>query len=393
MGESVVVVSGGHDLAGVGSACEELVLFGCHLDSLDGVEKLAKLRSLRVLASTVSEISALRKCAALEDVEIVQCRVTDTAPLLDMPRLRRVKLLGNPLSQESFEKVPAALAARKRPVLVEMDDPDLWRLNLQLAEKGVPLTGADLLASGMQFARPGADEHGKILCLSEIQYVLKEALDSAKQSKLSVDELKALLPDASLEENGDWRQFESGYSVGDSRDAFEWLEASRLPKDYKADLAVFLSKFPAQRFIRFGRWWLDRVEAREKVKLPEWYRRTFEEVVGTLHPGYRAFEARIGDRWLRIEPVGYLNGDLRALFGDKAGLFPIAQTEEGDVGIGYRVAKPDEMMLYDCNEVVMTAQLKSKKRIELHPAGDSYARLLAHVDAVKIEGTEIPASG
>jgi hypothetical protein len=396
MPKSIAVLSGARDLAQLAKRAQnsdEVVLFGCQVESLSGVEKLSKLRVLRVVCSTVSDLSALAQCAALEEVELVHGLAKDATPLLDAPKLHRARLLGNPWSKQSYEKVPAGLRKRKRPVIVEIDEAEVWELNQLFALKGLAASGATLFPRGTLFAIPGADDKGNVTLFTDWVSVIEEALKASKKKAVSLKELKAALPEAEFGASNDWRRFTAQYALGDQADAQEWLKVADLPEAYKADLGTFVKRFPKQLFMRFvDPKILDEVEEREKVKLPAWYRRTREDALASFYPEFDELEVRVGDRWLRLGPIGYHNNDrYLELFGKRGGLFPIVESDGGDAGLGYNLKKPNELTLYEYDETAMGAALDEKRSLTPAPGSSSYAALLAGADAVRVQGKEVRA--
>lgn len=126
-------VSGAH-------ACTSLrtvILAGC--DSID----LSELGQLKHLDTLFVSDSAVRELAPIEPLQLATCNIprnaiTDLEPLLNIPRLVFVNVIGNPLSWLSYAEIIPQLKARN--VEVEMSGELEWRITARLHGSGVPIS-------------------------------------------------------------------------------------------------------------------------------------------------------------------------------------------------------------------------------------------------------------
>jgi len=90
-------------------------------------------------------IEVLRRCPKVESVFIDCNLIEDLTPLLDLPKLKDVRVFGNPLSEESFYTVLPELHARlpSRRIggvdcaFLKAPDEESWKLTRALYERGI----------------------------------------------------------------------------------------------------------------------------------------------------------------------------------------------------------------------------------------------------------------
>ncbi|SEQ94256.1 hypothetical protein [Actinokineospora terrae] len=132
-----LALSNARDLTGLRrcDGLELLVLLGCDPVDLTEVAELARLRSLVVRDSGLVSLAGLH-ALPLVRAELARNLVVDLGPLLDVTTLLGVSVEGNPLSDDSYERVIPAL--RARGVRVECSQPREWRLTRRLQDAGLP---------------------------------------------------------------------------------------------------------------------------------------------------------------------------------------------------------------------------------------------------------------
>ncbi|RLK54273.1 hypothetical protein [Actinokineospora cianjurensis] len=132
-----LAISNARDLTGLGrcGGLELLVLLGCDAVDLTEVAGLTGLRSLVVRDSGLVSLAGLGAQPLLR-AGLARNLVVDLGPLLDVTTLLDVSVEGNPLSDDSYERVIPEL--RARGVWVECSEPREWRLTRQLQNAGLP---------------------------------------------------------------------------------------------------------------------------------------------------------------------------------------------------------------------------------------------------------------
>jgi len=114
-----------------------IILAGC--DSIN----LGELSGLKDLDTLFVSDSAVRELTPIEPLQLATCNIprnmiTDLTPLLNIPRLVFVNVIGNPLSQLSYEEVIPQL--KGRGIEVEMSGELEWRITTRLHRSGVPIS-------------------------------------------------------------------------------------------------------------------------------------------------------------------------------------------------------------------------------------------------------------
>src|SRR4051794_30289083 len=90
------------------SACiglEKLELVGCDVADLAPLSVLTGLRKLFVLACPIVSAAGLVGLDRLEELRLDFAFVQDAAPLFALPSLRHARLLGNPWSEKSWQRL------------------------------------------------------------------------------------------------------------------------------------------------------------------------------------------------------------------------------------------------------------------------------------------------
>jgi ankyrin repeat protein len=129
------------------SSCRHLQLVGCTAADLAPIGRLSQLRTLALIRCAISDLAPLAGLERLGELEVVFCEVVDPRPVL-AGSLRRLRLVGNPLSAEAHEDLLARMfgpaethrhhrdalgldhteTTRLRPTLVELSsDAELMR--------------------------------------------------------------------------------------------------------------------------------------------------------------------------------------------------------------------------------------------------------------------------
>ncbi len=120
---------------------EELELFACDVGDLEFLRVLPNVLKLRLLCCTASNLAAVTSCPNLEEIEINFCSLEEIEPLVELKRLKRIRLFGNPLSQTAFERL-TELQSKEDPInglCIEFSRRDEWELCRSLWDQGIHL--------------------------------------------------------------------------------------------------------------------------------------------------------------------------------------------------------------------------------------------------------------
>lgn len=152
-----------------------LTLKGCDPVRLDVLAGVATLRMLNIDCSAIEDLSVVPRIPSLRDLKVRNGFVRDLSPLLEFELPPHLDATGNPLTEESYRDVVAAL--REKGVSVKVSDERAWRLTLRLHEASLPFSyyrnhGSHLLC------RPG---------------LARTDRPEAAHPKIGPDELEALL--------------------------------------------------------------------------------------------------------------------------------------------------------------------------------------------------------
>jgi hypothetical protein len=409
--EATALVEGAHDVETVAgrSGLHELTVFASSLASLAPLTRLPELRSLKVLATSVRDWSALADLAAVEELQINFCDLTDLEPLLRMASLRRATLFGVPLTRAAYETTRAQLAAQPvarwgRPPLIDCDPPAEWELNRALADRGSSVVYSEM-SIGPLVARPGTPHRPSARADLVNSYApkLRNTLDGGT-SPMGDDDLlvAAGYPDEPLPEEGP-SLITAHFMRGDAQDARAWIDAARLAAEDRRDALRFVERFPSLTFIRELLPGLEREERQRSTPLPRSFKRWRSEVIATVATPYRRMKVkfdgfdfhvaeRANDRWYEVGLLGFYSNSLRDVMTSWGHLYPIAYGADGyeqTTGLGIPFGEGDERVFEYSERALYEARESGASFIPIYPAFRSWWSLLGRICAVSVDGQEI----
>jgi hypothetical protein len=191
--------------------------------------------------------------------------------------------------------------------------------------------------------------------------------------------------------------------LGDADAARRWVESSPLPADQKALLERFVSRFPGITFSRDSEAELDEFAEDDQVTLPAWVRASRATLAGPeprVRVHFDDFDITnpasdsIEDAWFEFD-VGYDGREQRELFRDQAKLYRIGSRPGYDYPwLAAVLDDTDDERVHEfaVEDLMDDVYEGVPARDSVHPAFDTYASMLAHIDAVRLpDGTVIEA--
>ena len=190
-------------------------------------------------------------------------------------------------------------------------------------------------------------------------------------------------------------EYQRHLTRGDAATARLWIERSALPEEDKAGLLRFVARFPSLTFVKEDPALLDRYAEVDRVTLPQWFR-DVRSILAFVEPHVLVrvddFEWYFSPRadgveeiWYDLRP-GCGGGEERALLTGDGGIYPIGNDwDHGETHLGIDLENPLDRRIFDFHgEDLLDDKLDGRPvRGSLFPVFGSYARLLAHVVAVR----------
>jgi hypothetical protein len=390
-----------HDLAPLAECLnlKNLTLVGCEIENLDALKGFTQLDILRVEYSTLTDISALGTIKSLMTVQLDCNNVENITPLLELPRLSYISLVGNPLSSESYHdiipKLPGASLDKKYSGKQE------WELTLELRQRGMQAC----------YYRENLDYY---LCVPGLEVT---EFPEAGHALIKPDALRAELanPDADLRTIYQKYQpqlgsvtilqpfqptfdFQSHRIIGQAEDAKRWVNESELDLKEKTALLSFVDRFPGIGFFKEDDELLNYVEQRDSIKLPDWLRAIRKTLAYPYHPEqYLSLQFdRFETDWMELGndetySVFNLRGSLypeeREAVIVRAGAFPIGNGGPSDQRVlAINLKDPNDKCVYHFVDQDVFDDLFKVYLV----AFKSYAEMFDHIVAIRFaDGTEI----
>lgn len=389
------------------SGLRRLSLLGSALDGLGFVGRLPRLASLSVRCSALSDLGGLAGAAELTDLELNFTSAQDLAPLLQMPALRRVHLLGNPLSEESFESVLPSIARTPaprwgRPPACEAQRREEWEITRRLWDRGISLCFGRLDGVLPLLVKPGPGAGQQVDHVEISEGIARRHLNLTEAESVDADaflgRFKPALERARAAPPPDFR---SQRTPGDSIDAAAWISGSALPEEEQAALLRFVGRFPSLTFYREGPRALERIGRQEGVTLPPWLT-ALRQVLCFAAPDRRLqvrFDAYdrnaspradgVGEMWYQLALSGYGEPGRKELLLGRCDVFLIGVWTDGAglSQLGVRIADPEDRTIYEFAELDLQDSVSEGRPPErsIYPAFSSYASMLGHITAIKFE--------
>jgi hypothetical protein len=380
----------------------ELNLHGCALTGLEPVTRLERITTLRIVACPVADLTPLTQLKHLAELAVDFGFVEDLKPLLNLGAIHRIRLLGCPLSVESYDVVAPQLLGRAspstgRPPVLQLSRRSEWQVQLKLWERGVRLCFSSvdrflpiLVEPGLSWTRASYASQGGIA-----QSVERPDASTASLARAWLKADRHVRPGALISQR----------EVGDAEDAMGWVKGSDLPNEDQESLARFIRAFGSLTFYRD----LDRFLAEEaniaEVELPSWFR-SVRKTLAFVLPG-EPLRVRLG----RFDQAGSRRSDLVTGFAFRfsgagyddpereeyirgSGLFPLAQEDELQSSLAIRLSESDSQ-IYEYNEEFLVSEVRRARkraddqaRLPADVAFGSYASMLANVVTIEREGGE-----
>src|SRR5262245_18268296 len=263
------------DLAGC-SGLERLAVIGSDVTDLGALSGLKQLRTLSVLACPVASVEALVGLERLEELRRDFMVLEDASRVFALPSLRRARLLGNPWSETSLQRLvqhglpPADGKPAAKPIL-ELGAAS-WAVNVARRLRG---SGFDLCFGALDTYRTVLVRPGKARTPGqECDWTSSEPSDTqiSATGQWTTDSLFDYVRDSrtALGENTTF-DFENQRELGDRDDALRWI-ADETDPVRRASLERFIARFPGAVFFRESDAFHAMVERRAGISLPASYR-------------------------------------------------------------------------------------------------------------------------
>lgn len=385
---------------------EQLTIHAANVSSLNALSGLKKLTTLRVTCTPIEDISAIATCTALEVIELMFTLVEDLNPLMNLPSLRSGNLIGNPWNETSYYELRPRLLESptqrwQELPNIEFSDEFDWEITRNILDKGqrgcfAALDGREVLV------RPGIVSIANQDC--DFLLISGGGLGSKiYDSDFSVDRLFVqAFGDKGPDQPRSLFAYERPYTQGTADEARTWVISSGLPEETKNALLRFINRFPKQLFYKQKVKLLEDIEAKHRVKLPEWLRairQTLADVnYGKLvwvkfdeFDGWSPRSDEIDEIWYMVGLTGYANDEQRDLLINGA-LFPIGDwIETGRSTLAIKLDDPQNQQVYEYTEQDLWENLSDGFPVfeSARVVFNSYAEMLGHIVALRLENGEI----
>jgi hypothetical protein len=358
------------------------------------------LSELSITCSAIDRLDFLPAQQNLHALELNFTLVEDAAPIATLPKLRRVRLLGNPWNT-SIDALRAQLLARPAPPGVEISPRAHLDVNRALRARGFALSFGVVPGISWQLAAPGVNGDGKLaFAITGPERVTTE-LAGARDA---ADLLSRLGARHDKVDDAAWR-FRGHWVSASAAGAAEWALDADLPPEREQALCRFIDRFAQQTFYRDLPTALDVTARAERVTLPAWLYAargvlagvdpTQRDRVKVLFDGFDAAEDRAeDDRWYHLGLLGYDNDDVAKLLRDTCGVFVIGQSARpGESQLVIDVSRPGEERIYETRYLTLAADRRAGRAPNATAAAlfDNYATMLGHIVAVEIDGRVVHA--
>jgi hypothetical protein len=401
-----LVVKGAAQVSGIEkfTSLRGLEIIGGDIHDLGPLVNLRSLRALKIVCAKLRDLSPLAALTELEDLEINFTFVEDLSPIEGLRNLGWLKLFGNPLDAKSFHEVierkrTTELARWGRPCIVEASGEDEWKLCRKLFETGVGLSWGRIPTIGYMLVRPGRGSAMPIEFLQLPPTAITTILAAPDPTQApAVKNVGTLIQDS--DEKSDER-FGVLWQAGRPPDAERWLQAATwLPDDERQRYLRFVARFPDETFYRDHDTRIRWEVAKNNTPLPAWYVQLRTEALTFVRPHAQrsvdirvAFDRRAPTRsggWYDLSS-GFRNRDVRELFHDKLGLYPIAEINElSDLGhstLAINLRDPNDRAIYEVDPEYAYAYV-DEGGAAVTPVFASYGALMDRITALRAQALE-----
>lgn len=374
-----------------------LTLFASDVGDLRILAHLPRLSRLEVISTSVGDLGGLAACTKLEELTLAFTLSEDAAPVLALPSLKEAELVGNPWSEESWDNLLER--GEERSLRLGLSSEADWDLTRRIFERGYKACFGVYQQLPL-FVRPGLPSFPKMNCdLTMVpRFLLEMQFQEAGFSPQGVFDMMGL-----AQRNESSPPFSFNYRkhlvFGFAEDARGWVAGSQLAEAEKAALNRFIDSFHSLLFYKELPAVLDAAEARHRVKLPRWFRELRQTVADVMPHHFKEF--RLGELprwdpptedtsrlWYEIRIRGVENEGLRNII-EINHLFPVGSwLPEGHKVFAIRLDDEDDHRVYSYTQDDIDAQGGLPPGC-FAVVADSFAELLAHVSAVKLDTGQV----
>ncbi|WP_145503809.1 leucine-rich repeat domain-containing protein [Streptomyces sp. CFMR 7] len=131
---------------------EIVQLVGCDPVDLGRLTHLAELSTIVVEFGSLKDLAGVQNFPSLRRFSAGMNMIEDLTPLLECPKLRRLDVRGNPLSEHSYRTLAPQL--EKKGIHVSLSGESEWRMTLDLRRHGFPYSFYKA-HDGTRICRPG----------------------------------------------------------------------------------------------------------------------------------------------------------------------------------------------------------------------------------------------
>jgi hypothetical protein len=380
-----------------------LEIFASDINDLDVLGELQHLRKLTIIASSLSDIEAIAECVELESLTLNFTLVEDLAPILDLPKLKRGALIGNPWTSQSYYELRPQLLQKNNGhgPLLEFSSEQDWKFGRRLIENGLPITFSGLDDTRRVIVRPGVPIFTSAACdfVADREYAVEFLLfELDRMSQVTAQVIESLFDMLPKDERQNpSRSFDltSHRVLGYADDARRWVEFSQLEPDWKQSLLHFVNEFPALVFYQEDETIIAGIEAMTSVALPRWFRDVRTTLAFVL-PGQRllinfdreAVSHLAGDFQFEFNQFA-VNWDQRERFArgsERIVPFSLATSPDIQSLLAFNVADTTDRYIYMYNIESLNDPYYQEHSMSdaLRIVFDSYADMLAHIASVTI---------
>jgi hypothetical protein len=400
--EGPLLVKGAAHLSGLEhfTSLRGLELVGGDFADLGPLAGLRSLRAVKIACAKVRDLSPLAGLTELESLEINFTFVEELSAIEGL-ELGWLALYGNPLDAKSFHEIlerkrTTTIERWGRPCIVEASGEVEWQLCRALFQAVPNVVWGVMPRAGGALVRPGrtSDRPIDFLNLSSVGVEIILARPDPTNAPTVNNMFIQLGTDQ------DEARFGVSWQAGLAVDALKWLRwAAWMREDEKKRYLRFVARFGGETFYREHDTVVRREVARNDTRFPAWFVQLRMEALAGVRPYQRDVEVRIDafDRraatrsggWYELGWVGYGNSDLRELFHDKLGLFPIAAivepSELGHSVLAINLRDPEDRAVYEVDPVYAFAYV-DEGGAAVTPVFASYGALLDRISALRAGG-------
>ncbi len=387
------------------SSCRNLrkiEIFASEIEELLSLSSLTKIRCLKIVATPLRDIYSLSSLEQLEEIHLLFTFVEEIEPILSLPKLEKGYLFGNPWSEESFQKIESYFFENQNsendlPLLYFSSRPE-WKFTRRLNLEGHKTCFA-YLDVRPTLVRPGIPKMPNSAC-DFVEFPMAYLNFRLTDQNFSMDSFFETYGEKRATQEP-YRFFVEGsnYEIGRSKAAQKWVQESQLSREEKEYLLEFIDKFRRLIFYKESDTTLKTKEERKNISLPNWYKQ-IKKTISFVLPGYvteiqmqgfelsqEFFEFRKSG-WYSLGLIGTSLGLTNMVKDGDKSLFPIGEHSDSYSILAINIADSNDKYVYEFNpeDLLADEELEEGTSISVF---SSYASLLSHIIAIKVEGEDI----